>query len=109
MMPILVVEDDPGVAALICRGARGAGMEARAVGDGRAGLEHALSGQYALAVVDVMLPGLDGFQLCKRLRQAENWTPVILLTSRHEESDRVLGLELGADDYVLKPFGMREL
>ena len=80
-------------------------LEAR---DGEQALEIAASGSPDLLVLDLMLPGIDGFEVCRRLRQAGN-VPVIMLTARDEEVDRVVGLELGADDYVVKPFSMREL
>ena len=80
-------------------------LEAR---DGEQALDIAASGSPDLLVLDLMLPGIDGFEVCRRLRQAGN-VPVIMLTARDEEVDRVVGLELGADDYVVKPFSMREL
>ncbi len=76
---------------------------------GDVGLEMALSGAYDLVVLDLMLPGLDGLEVCKRLRQEKKYTPILMLTSRAEELDRVLGLEIGADDYLTKPFSIREL
>ena len=77
--------------------------------DGESGLEKILQNKYDLVVLDVMLPKLSGFEVCKAVRKKENDTPIILLTARSEEIDKVLGLELGADDYITKPFSVREL
>jgi DNA-binding response OmpR family regulator len=106
---ILVVEDD----ASIVTGLRGAltaeGYTVDAATDGKRGFEKAQAGDLALIVLDIMLPGMSGLEITKRLRDAGRATPIILLTARGEESDRVLGLELGADDYLTKPFSVREL
>jgi two-component system alkaline phosphatase synthesis response regulator PhoP len=79
------------------------------VGDGTAAAEKALTGAFDLVLLDVMLPGLDGFDVCRHLRRAGVRTPIILLTARGQESEKVLGFELGADDYVTKPYSAREL
>jgi two-component system alkaline phosphatase synthesis response regulator PhoP len=106
---ILVVEDD----ASIVEGLRAAlvaeGYAVEVAMDGRKGFERAQAGEHALVLLDVMLPGMSGLEILKRLRDAGRTTPVLLLTARDEEPDRVLGLELGADDYVTKPFSVREL
>jgi len=77
--------------------------------DGNRGYTYVLNHQYDLVILDVMMPGMDGFELCKKIRGRENYTPVLMLTARSSELDRVLGLELGADDYLTKPFSIREL
>ncbi len=106
---ILVVEDD----ASIVTGLRGAlsaeGYDVEVATDGRHGWEKAQAGDLALIVLDIMLPGMSGLEITKKLRDDGRTTPIILLTARGEESDRVLGLELGADDYMTKPFSVREL
>jgi two-component system OmpR family response regulator len=105
---ILIVDDDAEIRALLQRYLERNGLRATAVGDGR-GLWQALDrGAFDLIVLDIMLPGDDGLTLCRELR-ARSDIPVIMLTARGEEMDRVLGLEMGADDYVPKPFSAREL
>jgi DNA-binding response OmpR family regulator len=110
---ILVVEDDLTVAEVVVGYLRHAGMEARHAVDGPAGLEIAAAWRPDLVVLDLMLPGLSGLEVCRRLREERDAQspplPVIMLTALTEESDRVLGLESGADDYVTKPFSPREL
>ncbi len=109
MSRILLVDDDPTVRSVVAGYLQRAGMHVDAVGDGRAAAQRLDEGGYDLAVLDVMLPGMDGLSLLRRLRDAGDETPVILLTARGEEVDRVGGIELGADDYVVKPFSPREL
>ena len=106
---ILIVEDDTSLAELIALHLGDQGYETEHVADGQRGLERALSGSHQLVILDVMLPRLDGLEVCKRLRAEGTTLPVLMLTARSEELDKVLGLELGADDYVTKPFGIREL
>ena len=106
---ILLVDDDPTVRTVVAGYLERAGMRVDAVGDGRAAATHLEEHTYDLAVLDVMLPGMDGLSLLRRLRDAGDDTPVILLTARGEEVDRVGGIESGADDYVVKPFSPREL
>lgn len=77
--------------------------------DGRDGLDKATNGDYALIVLDITLPGIDGFEICRNLRNNGNQTPILMLTARTEEIDKVVGLEIGADDYLTKPFSIREL
>jgi DNA-binding response OmpR family regulator len=77
--------------------------------DGDTGLAKAESGEYDLVILDIMLPGTDGLEICRRLRIKDSYTPILMLTSKSSELDRVLGLEMGADDYVTKPFSIREL
>ncbi|MCL4162843.1 UNVERIFIED_CONTAM: hypothetical protein GTU68_056478, partial [Idotea baltica] len=77
--------------------------------DGRDGLDKATNGNYVLIVLDIMLPGIDGFEICRTLRNNSNQVPILMLTARTEEIDKVVGLEIGADDYLSKPFSIREL
>jgi DNA-binding response OmpR family regulator len=106
---ILVVEDDADIARLLALHLRDLGHEVDVVGNGLQGLERARSGRYELVILDLMLPQLDGIELCKRLRGAGQDTLVLMLTAKTAELDRVLGLELGADDYLTKPFSIHEL
>jgi two-component system alkaline phosphatase synthesis response regulator PhoP len=105
---VLVVEDDPHLAAGVMENLRAEGYEVAAVGDGRAALEWLHAGSCALIVLDVMLPGLDGLTVCRTLRDAGNNTPVLFLTARGDPADRVRGLEAGGDDYLAKPFHLKE-
>jgi DNA-binding response OmpR family regulator len=105
---VLVVEDDPTVREVVTRYLEHAGLDVTAVGDGESALAQAADRWPDLVVLDLMLPALDGFEVCRRLR-ASAPVPVIMLTARGDEDDRVMGLELGADDYVSKPFSPREL
>ena len=106
---VLVVDDDPTVSEVVVRYLSIAGMLARRVGDGLAALDTIDRELPDLVVLDLMLPGLDGLEVCRRLRVRHPDLPVVMLTARGQEADRVLGLELGADDYVTKPFSPREL
>jgi len=106
---ILYVEDDPTAREYIQKGLREQGNVVDATGDGVAGLEQALSNSYDLLILDVMLPGLDGFDVLQRIREAKVETPVLFLSARGEVADRVRGLNLGADDYLSKPFAFAEL
>ena len=103
-MRILVVEDDRRLAELLRRGLVDEGYAVDLVHDGSRGLEMALENSYDALVLDVMLPGLNGFGLCGRLREAGRWMPVLMLTAMDGEYDQAEGLDLGADDYVTKPF-----
>ena len=106
---VLVVEDDPDVGRLLTLQLAELDCECRLIDDGVAGLAEAQAGRYDLVILDLMLPRLDGLQICRRLRAAELQTPILMLTAKSTELDRVLGLELGADDYLTKPFSMLEL
>ena len=106
---VLVIEDDPDIGRLITLQLAELDCESKLVADGVAGLAEAQAGNYELVILDVMLPRLDGLQICRRLRAAEQHTPILMLTAKSSELDRVLGLELGADDYLTKPFSMLEL
>jgi len=105
---VLVVEDDPTVREVVVRYLEREGLIVDAVGDGEAAIEHANANWPDLVVLDLMLPRLDGIDVCRILR-ARAPVPVIMLTARGDEDDRVTGLEIGADDYVAKPFSPREL
>jgi DNA-binding response OmpR family regulator len=105
---ILVVEDDVTVSEVVVKYLEREGFDVEAVGDGLVALERARAALPDAVILDLMLPGLDGLEVCRRLRLVAP-IPVIMLTARGEESDKVLGLELGADDYVSKPFSPREL
>lgn len=106
---ILIVEDEQNIVDILAFNLRRDGYETMAAMDGADGLKLALEQDPDLILLDLMLPSMDGFEVCRRLREAGRTTPVIMLTAREEETDRVLGLELGADDYITKPFSMREL
>jgi two-component system, OmpR family, response regulator len=108
-MRVLVVEDEAKMAKLLRRGLEEDGHAVDMGADGPEGLWLATENNYAAIVLDVMLPGFDGFELCRRLRAAGNWTPVIMLTARDAVDDRVRGLDSGADDYLVKPFSLLEL
>ncbi|MFD6415326.1 response regulator transcription factor [Streptomyces sp. NPDC060194] len=105
---VLVVDDDPVVAEVVAGYLARAGYDVDRAGDGPAALERAAAHPPALVVLDLMLPGMDGLEVCRRLHAAAP-VPVVMLTARGDEDDRVLGLERGADDYVTKPFSPREL
>jgi two-component system OmpR family response regulator len=106
---VLVVEDDVRMAAAVRRGLRGDGLLADVVSDGEQALRLARATNFDAVVLDVMLPGADGFEVCRQLRAASVWTPVIMLTARDAVEDRVRGLDAGADDYLTKPFSLAEL
>jgi DNA-binding response OmpR family regulator len=108
---VLVVEDEPNIRELVCLHLGHEGYVCEAEGDGTAALERTASERFDLLVLDVMLPGLDGLSLCRAVRngQLNRDVPILMLTARREESDKVVGLESGADDYLTKPFGVREL
>jgi two-component system OmpR family response regulator len=105
---VLLVEDDRKLAGLTCEYLAGHGVEVTHVADGKQGLEQALRGRWDAVLLDLMLPGLDGLSVCRELR-ARSDVPILVLTARGEEADKVMGLELGADDYLAKPFSPREL
>ncbi len=109
MSRILVVEDEPAIAIGLKDDLEVEGYEVDVAADGAAAMESAMRCAYDLVLLDVMLPKKDGFSVCRELRAAGIRTPIILLTARGEESDKVRGLNLGADDYVTKPFSPREL
>ncbi len=106
---ILVIEDDPDIADLLGIHLSDLGYALDRAADGKTGLDKALNGDYALVILDLMLPELDGLEVCKRIRSQDRYLPILMLTAKAEELDKVLGLELGADDYLTKPFSIREL
>ena len=106
---VLLVDDEPSIAQLARMYLEREGFRVESVGDGEAALEAADRQQPALIVLDVMLPKLDGFEVCRRLRASQNPAAILMLTARDEDIDKILGLELGADDYLTKPFNPREL
>ena len=108
-MRVLVVEDEPRMAALVERALREEGAAVDVTASGADAVWMAASTPYEVVVLDVMLPDLDGFAVCARLREQEVWTPVLMLTARDAVADRVAGLDVGADDYLLKPFAVDEL
>jgi DNA-binding response OmpR family regulator len=108
---VLVVEDEPNIRELVCLHLGLEGYHCDAVGDGNEALRRAERESFDLLVLDVMIPGLDGLAVCRAVRngQINRDVPILMLTARREESDKVVGLESGADDYLTKPFGVREL
>jgi two-component system, OmpR family, response regulator len=108
-MRVLVVEDQPKLAALLARGLREEGHAADVAGRGEDALWMAGAVPYDAIVLDLMLPGIDGLETCRRLRQLDVWTPVLMLTARDAVDDRLTGLDAGGDDYLTKPFSFDEL
>lgn len=108
-MKILVVDDEPGIAFALEADLRSEGYDVTVATSGDDGLREAQRGRFDLVLLDVMLPGRDGFDVCRDLRRVGVRTPIILLTARAHDAEKVLGLELGADDYVTKPYNPREL
>jgi two-component system, OmpR family, response regulator len=106
---VLVVEDEPRMASLIRRGLTREGLAADVAGTGEDALWMSGAHEYDAIVLDVMLPGIDGFETCRQLRTNGDWTPVLILTARDSVEDRVSGLDTGADDYLVKPFAFAEL
>ena len=104
----MLIDDDTELCSLLAEFLGGEGFAVECVNEGRRGLERALHGGFQLAILDVMLPGMDGFEILRRLRR-ESRVPVLMLTARADDVDRIVGLELGADDYLPKPFNPREL
>lgn len=109
MPRILLVEDEPSLARMISHNLKKAGFEVIEVYDGETAYNMAKTEAVDLIVLDIMLPALDGMEVCRRLRLEKVETPIIMLTAKDEEVDKVVGLELGADDYMTKPFSVREL
>jgi two-component system alkaline phosphatase synthesis response regulator PhoP len=106
---ILLVEDEPGLVLTLTDRLKGEGYDVESVRDGAAGLARASEGGFDLVLLDVMLPGMSGFDVCQTLRQRGIDTPIVMLTARGQLVDRVVGLKIGADDYIPKPFEMAEL
>lgn len=106
---VLIIEDDKDITDLVEIHLQDLGYSLDKAYDGESGLSKALSGSYDLVLLDLMLPKLEGLEVCKRIREQDKALPILMLTSRSEEMDKILGLELGADDYIIKPFSIREL
>jgi two-component system OmpR family response regulator len=106
---VLIVEDDQDISHLVSLHLKDIDCDVEEVADGRRGLERARSAEHDLIILDLMLPGIDGLEICRRVRAQTEYTPILMLTARSSEIDRVLGLELGADDYLTKPFSILEL
>ena len=109
MSRILIVEDEASIALALDDDLRREGYETEVVSDGEAAVERGTAGAFDLILLDVMLPKRDGFEVCRELRRVGTDTPILLLTARTQEAEKVLGLEAGADDYVTKPYSPREL
>lgn len=106
---ILIVEDEQNIVDILSFNLTREGYDTLEAYDGVTGLQLALENNPDLILLDLMLPGMNGFDVCRQVRQSGSSTPILMLTAREEEADKVLGLELGADDYITKPFSMREL
>ena len=109
MKQFLVVEDNYDIANLVSMHLQDLGAEVQLASDGNVGLALAQKKRFDLIILDLMLPGIDGLEICRRLRGSDNNTPILMLTAKSAELDRVVGLEMGADDYLPKPFSVREL
>lgn len=109
MPQVLIIEDDTDIAKLVTIHLNDLACKARHCLTGEEGLALALTEKFDLIILDIMLPGMDGLEVCRKLRAKENTTPILMLTAKSEEIDKVLGLEIGADDYMTKPFSIREL
>jgi DNA-binding response OmpR family regulator len=106
---VLIIEDDRDIAGLVRLHLEDLGCRVQVEGDGLAGYERAAGESFDLVILDLMLPTIDGLEVCRRLRSGDRYTPILMLTAKTTELDRVLGLELGADDYLTKPFSVLEL
>lgn len=106
---ILIIEDNKDLANILILHLSDLGFQVTHAEDGLQGMKYLEKKSYDLIILDLMLPGLDGLEICRRIRNQSNYTPVLMLTSKASELDRVLGLEIGADDYVTKPFSVREV
>ena len=106
---VLIIEDDPDIGRLVQMHLGDIDCDCDIVTDGERGLQAFRGNNYQLVVLDLMLPGLDGLSVCRELRAGENYVPILMLTAKSSELDRVLGLEIGADDYLTKPFSIPEL
>ena len=106
---ILIVEDEQNIVDILSFNLSREGYDTLEAYDGPTGLQLALENDPDLILLDLMLPGMDGFEVCRRVRESGSSTPILMLTAREEEADKVMGLELGADDYITKPYSVREL
>ena len=108
MQKVLIIEDDPELIELLDIHLNDLGCEITAINNGQDGLLAAREGRFDLIILDLMLPRLNGMEVCRKIRQTDRHTPILMLTARSEEIDKVMGLETGADDYLTKPFSIRE-
>jgi DNA-binding response OmpR family regulator len=108
MKKILMIEDDISIVGLVAIHLKDIYCDLTKSHNGQEGLQLALNNKYDLIILDVMLPEIDGIEICKRIRANKNFTPILMLTARNEEIDKIIGLETGADDYLTKPFSIRE-
>ena len=106
---ILVIEDNSDISELVALHLRDYGHGVEVVRDGDLGLKRAMSGEFQLIILDLMLPGMNGLEICSKLRAGSSYVPILMLTAKSSEVDRVVGLETGADDYLIKPFSIHEL
>jgi DNA-binding response OmpR family regulator len=106
---VLVVEDDKDIARLLDLHLRDEGYSVTVASDGKTGLAQALSKPYDIVILDLILPGMDGLEVCRGIRNRKDYTPILMLTAKSTDVDRIVGLEMGADDYLTKPFNVREL
>lgn len=109
MKKILVVDDEPSIVTLLTFNLEKEGYKVTSAADGGEGLELALEQSFDFIILDVMLPTMDGMEITQRLRQEKNETPILMLTAKDDQVDRIIGLEIGADDYLTKPFSPREV
>jgi DNA-binding response OmpR family regulator len=108
MHNVLIIEDDSNIVELLTIHLKDLNCEITAVGNGIDGLNFAMGQRFDLIILDVMLPGMNGIEVCRKIRQSDRQSPILMLTAKSEEIDKVIGLETGADDYLTKPFGVRE-
>ncbi|WP_127132078.1 response regulator transcription factor [Pseudoflavitalea rhizosphaerae] len=108
MHKVLIIEDDPDIVELLNIHLLDLGCAVMTAGSGQEGLSAFSGSQFDLIILDIMLPGISGLEVCRKIRQSDRQTPVLMLTARSEEIDKVMGLEIGADDYLTKPFSIRE-
>jgi DNA-binding response OmpR family regulator len=106
---VLVVEDDKDIARLLDLHLRDEGYSVTVAFDGKTGLTQVLSKPYDIVILDLILPGMDGLEVCREIRNRKDYTPILMLTAKSTDVDRIVGLEMGADDYLTKPFNVREL
>jgi DNA-binding response OmpR family regulator len=106
---VLVVEDDKDIARLLDLHLRDEGYSVTVASDGKTGMAQALSMPYDIVILDLILPGMDGLEVCRGIRNRKDYTPILMLTAKSTDVDRIVGLEMGADDYLTKPFNVREL
>ena len=106
---ILLIEDNPDISDLVSLHLRDYGHTVEVVMDGDLGYRRAMSGEFQLIILDLMLPGMNGLEICSKLRAGSSFVPILMLTAKSSEMDRVIGLESGADDYLIKPFSIHEL